>query len=571
MKPTAIIDNELRRDETGVWVRPDAEPFAYTDGLQSEAYLEEVLTAASDLSTGSLELASRIKDWPSEYHLTPARAQLLEGFVYDRSHRVLEVGCGCGAITRFLGETFAEVTAIEGSHARARLARMRTRDLDNVAIVNSPFQEIRFKTRFDMIFCIGVFEYATMFVEGEDPHRKILDYFSGLLAPGGVLVLAIENKLGLKYFASSAEDHSGILYDGIEGYPRHRKGARTFGRRELHDRLREHFPRVDFYYPWPDYKIPSCVISEDLIDRVDVAELVGSFRSRDYGERRRSPLFSEALAWGEIAANGLVPEFAHSFLAVASKSEQASIHLQALGVLYNRQRRPEFATRTTFEEGPGGSLRSVKKRVAGDASHSEGNIRHQECADDWIDGPSLQATMMRRARAHALDLAAILEPSRVWFDELRSSADDAASPRVPGERLDSIWRNCFVVDSACRYIDGEWSWTESLPLDLVVARGLYYFAQSLRGARELNPGISRMRVGELISAAGKVYGLAFDAAGLDRLARFESAFLDQVTGDSGSRYQDVRAVLARRIGQRPRMVPPRLRRILRGIRRRLKP
>ncbi len=573
MKMTSLIENPLRQDDSGVWVRPNARPFVYTDGLESEAYLEKVLAEASDLSAGSAELAARIKDWPSEYHLSPARAQLLRGFNYERAHRVLEVGCGCGAITRFLGETFDSVVAIEGSHARARLARSRTRDLDHVTIVNSPFEEIRFKTRFDMIFCIGVFEYASMFIEGVDPHEKILEYFDGLLTPGGVLVLAIENKLGLKYFCSSAEDHTGVMFDGIEGYPRYRKKARTFGRAELTRRLSGRFPTVDFYYPWPDYKIPSCLISQELIEAVNVAELVGSFRSRDYGDRRRRPLFNEALAWREIAANDLLPSLAHSFLVLASKSEQATTKLESLGLLYSRQRRPEFSTVTRFEQQPGAAVRAIKRRLAGGGSFTEGQLCHRECSDDWIDAPSLQYEMERRARAHDLDFGAIIEPSRVWFDELRDAGSPDSEPKVPGDRVDSIWRNCFVTGGRCRYIDQEWTWTEPLPLWLVVARGLYYFAQSLRDAPALNPRLARMRVGEMITAAARVYGLAIGDAQLRELARFEAAFLDQVTGQKGrTQHDNVVAVLGRRIspaGSRTFADTPG--RAVRWLKRKLKP
>ncbi len=546
MNLNALIENALERDDRGVWVRPGAQPFAYTDGLESEAYMEKVLAAAQDLSSGSAELAARIKDWPSEYHLSPARTQLLKGFNYDRSNRVLEVGCGCGAITRFLGETFDSVVAIEGSHARARLARSRTRDLDHVEIINSPFEELRFNDRFDMIFCIGVFEYASMFVEGHDPHKRILEYFDRLLEPGGVLVLAIENKLGLKYFCSSAEDHSGVMFDGIEGYPRYHRKAKTFGREELRTRLARYFPTIDFYYPWPDYKIPSCLISEKLIEAVDVAELVGSFSSRDYRDRGRLPLFSEALAWPGITSNALLPSLAHSFLVMAAKSDEPATRLDSLGLLYSSQRRPEFSTETRFEKRDSG-VRVIKRRLAGGEHFTEGRLRHSTCSDDWIEAPSLQHEMERRARAHDLDLAAIIEPSRVWFDELNGAA--AGDPAlVPGDRLDSIWRNCFVVEGACRYIDQEWTWTERLPLSLVVARGLYYFAQSLRDAPGLNPQIARMRVRELIMAAAKAYGSALDERQLQEMARFEARFLDQVTGGSGiDRHADVSAALGRKI------------------------
>ena len=37
------------------------------------------------------------------------------------------------------------------------------------------------------------------------------------LTPGGRIVIAIENRLGLKYLAGCAEDHLGTYFSGIQG------------------------------------------------------------------------------------------------------------------------------------------------------------------------------------------------------------------------------------------------------------------------------------------------------------------------------------------------------------------
>ena len=160
MNIQSIVQNELVEDSSSVWLLRGHDKFAYSDGVASERYLKKVLLRSKDLSTRSSELESYITDWSSEYHLTSKRAQLLSGFKFDRTLKVLEVGCGCGAITRYLGETFDSVVSVEGSIARARLARLRTRDLTSVSIVCAPFQEICFSQKFDIIFVIGVFEYS---------------------------------------------------------------------------------------------------------------------------------------------------------------------------------------------------------------------------------------------------------------------------------------------------------------------------------------------------------------------------------------------------------------------------
>ena len=95
--PFHTSKNFWQKHDGSVWQLKGHTTFSYSDGAESERYLDKVFRAATDLSTRSSELESHIKDWPSEYHLTTRRAQLLSGFTFDRSMRVLEVGCGCGA------------------------------------------------------------------------------------------------------------------------------------------------------------------------------------------------------------------------------------------------------------------------------------------------------------------------------------------------------------------------------------------------------------------------------------------------------------------------------------------
>ena len=67
---------------------------------------------------------------------------------------------------------------------------------------------------------------------------EYLEKINRLLKPGGKILIAIENRLGLKYFAGRREDHVGREFVGIEGYP----GidfVETFSKLELEQMLQE--------------------------------------------------------------------------------------------------------------------------------------------------------------------------------------------------------------------------------------------------------------------------------------------------------------------------------------------
>ena len=315
-----VVNSDLIQEESSVWLLKQHGDFGYSDGVESERYLEGVFKNAKDLSSGSNELENYIKDWPSEYHLTVKRAQLFAGFDFDPTLKVLEVGCGCGAITRYLGETFNDVVSIEGSISRARLARLRTKELAGVSIICAPFQEIKFSRKFDIIFCIGVYEYSASFVSGDTPYDAVLSYFSDVLTPNGMVVIAIENQFGLKYFNSSREDHTGTMFEGLEGYHAHGNKVKTFGKHELEDNLRKYFSSIKFYYPYPDYKLPDCVISNDFLSSGLAGELVSQIRSRDYYGEVQS-LWDESSVSLELSKNGMLSFFSNSFLVIAGKLE----------------------------------------------------------------------------------------------------------------------------------------------------------------------------------------------------------------------------------------------------------
>ena len=117
--------------------------------------------------------------------------------------------------------------------------------------------------KFDCITLIGVLEYSNLFIKGDNPPLAMLNKAKQLLRPGGHIIIAIENKLGLKYLAGAPEDHSGVAFFGIEN--KYTKDtAITFGQRELRLLLQQAgLNGAQFFYPFPDYKLPVTIITDN--------------------------------------------------------------------------------------------------------------------------------------------------------------------------------------------------------------------------------------------------------------------------------------------------------------------
>ncbi|MBT5826821.1 MAG: class I SAM-dependent methyltransferase [Gammaproteobacteria bacterium] len=519
-----ITNNDFIQDKSSVWVLKQHEDFAYSDGRDSEKYLEYVFTKADDLSSSSTELESYIKDWPSEYHLTTKRARLFAGFDFDASKKVLEVGGGCGAITRYLGETFNHVVSIEGSINRARLASLRTEGLDSVSIICAPFQEIEFTEKFDIIFCVGVYEYSASFVSGEDPYHSVLNYFSNMLTPDGVIVIAIENQFGLKYFNAAREDHTRTLYEGIEGYHRHGHKVKTFGKYELEDNLKDFFPTIQFYYPYPDYKLPSCIISDDFLSQGHAGELVSQIKSRDYyGELSRP--WNEALVSMELSKNGMLPFFANSFLVFAGKAQLTGISFNQLAITTTSDRVKQFRTQTRIYKDDNGDITVSKKALSGESAVAKDKLTMIESSSAWNDEGSLQSLLYSNCMSKKMSLNEIFLPCKAWVEYLASVAEHSNGEKyLDGHYIDSIFPNIYLESTGITIIDKEWVWEDNIKLNVIVIRAIFIFLDRVDRAKYFSKHLQVRSLRKMIKLIAQSIGITLTKDDFSDFIKLESEY-----------------------------------------------
>jgi SAM-dependent methyltransferase len=525
-----IIKNELIQDDSSVWVLKQHCEFGYSDGVESENYLEHVFMTAKDLSNGSSELEKYIIDWPSEYHLTAKRGQLFAGFDFDPSLKVLEVGCGCGAITRYLGETFSDVVSIEGSINRARLAKLRTKDLSGVSILCAPFQEINFTEKFDIIFCIGVYEYSSAFVDGSTPYDTVLNYFSDILTPNGIVVIAIENQFGLKYFNTAREDHTRELYEGLEGYHVHGDRVKTFGKVELENNLKKYFKNIEFYYPYPDYKLPECIVSDNFLNSSRAGELVSQIRSRDYYGEIPS-LWDESLVSLEIAKNKMLPFFANSFLVFAGKTEIMGVSFDQMAVMRTSQRSEKFRTQTCIYEDTNGKLIVAKKALSGDSIATNGKLDLVESNSFWQDSPSLQTVLYNNSLSTSMDIIEMFLPSKIWLEFLENKSESVNSVKyLEGKYIDCIWGNFYHQSNDDFIIDHEWVWKEKIKFNTIVVRAIFYFLERLHDTSNISKVLKVRSRKKMIMVISESIGVKLDNNDISEFIEFESYFQSLVYG-----------------------------------------
>ena len=320
----------------------------YSDGpIEDEMYEISKDFESKDIN----KIIDDKKEWPILYHYSFQRENIVNWLPIKSTDKVLEVGSGCGAITGALCRKAKSVTSIELSKKRTSINANRHKEADNLVIHVGNFLDIEPKldNDYDYICLIGVFEYGQSYMGTEKPFHKFLEIIKKHVKTQGRIVIAIENKLGLKYFAGCREDHLGTYFSGIESYP---QGGyvRTFSKNGLEKIFKEcQVEEYHFYYPYPDYKFPTTIFSDKRLPIK--GELTNNLRNFD---RERLLLFDEKNAFDGLIEDGLFPIFSNSFLVILGPDVNLDF------IRYSNERKNDYQICTVMKNDENGNRKIYK-------------------------------------------------------------------------------------------------------------------------------------------------------------------------------------------------------------------
>ena len=483
----------------------------YSDGEIEETILKIVQEGKS------LE-ESEDRSFSVLYHLSGVRENILSWYPFRKEASVLEIGAGPGAITSLLCRRCKRVTSVELSERRARINFERNKDFENLTIMVGNLNDMKFPEQFDYVILNGVFEYAGSFTPGEDPYGKFLKRCAAYLKEDGLLLIAIENRLGLKYFAGAPEDHTENYMEGLNSYPDN-SAVRTFSKNEW-ERLCERcqLPWLRFYYPYPDYKFPNEIFTSETLRPDGFGKNVWNFNEK------RLELFDEQEMARTFCREGVMESFMNSFLIEAGHEEQAPGGDEILYAKINSDREERFRIQTVIRRHPDGSMRVVKSPLCEKAAAHllRMHEREEQSARQAEDGQKktilLKGTLLEDGSIvypylEGKNLAQMIEPEassilsacRMLLDLIRESGskDSPEDGTVPPERalggmsyteefsslfgtvrpeeslemvspanIDLIFDNIFPDGDHYKVIDGEWITDTPVPVLFILWRAV---------------------------------------------------------------------------------------------------
>jgi GT2 family glycosyltransferase/SAM-dependent methyltransferase len=484
-------------NQNQVWRRPSYKGIAYNDGDEIETRIGAAIEGAQDISVLSPELRRHCIDWPSLYHLTGSRANLMRPFAqyFTESSTVLEIGAGCGAITRYMGECGAQVLALEGTPRRASIARSRTRNLPNVTVLSERFNDFAPGIQFDVITLIGVLEYANLFTPSDDPHLTMLARVRQLLKPDGLLIIAIENQLGLKYFAGALEDHLGQPMYGVEGRYQPNQ-AQTFGFKAIKALLHEAgFAQQQFMSPLPDYKLPSSIVTQSGLANATFDSSAFAWQgARSDPQLPQLTNFALELAWPEIDKNGLALDMANSFLIAAkSTAGQQIIDPSILAFHYSANRLPQFCKQTLFVQKGNDIELHVSHMLESPDVTVQGEVLNQhigQSVQPYVQGEPLSKRFVKLVTQDNWSSAQLQEYLQTWLAALQKHINHLGShldleqatlnTLLPGGCIDCVAQNIIMREGqAFENIDQEWTCVHPVVFGHLIFRQAWMLLQSV--------------------------------------------------------------------------------------------
>lgn len=197
---------------------------------------------------------------------------------------------------------------------------------------------LRNKAGFDYIIAIAELENTT------NP-REILIKWRLLLKDNGILLLATDNRLGIRYICGDQDPFTGKCFDGLENYARYnRRDLKTLqGRCYAEYEWKEMLEQAGFYKHksysvLPDYESTQLIYAEDYLPNEELSmRYIPMYRHPD------TVFLHEGLVYNTLISSGLFHKMANSYLFECALDGKYS-NVKHVTLSMDRGREAAFAT-----------------------------------------------------------------------------------------------------------------------------------------------------------------------------------------------------------------------------------
>lgn len=379
------------------------------------------------------------------------------------------------------------------------LTEILSKKVETLITAGNKLDDIKSNEKFDYITLIGSLPYVAK--ENNIKSSEVIKRASEFLKPDGKLLIAVDNKFGIRYFVGNPEPFLNKKFVSLLNYNNEEEKIETYTRQKLISILDENgFKGKNFYYPLPDFRVPNVIFSDlELPNYTNIAKY------RPYHTEKSDILVDEIDLFREILKTdeSLFTFFANAYFIEASKEKNEHSYKY---ISYNNIRKCDYQLITKIGEN------YVEKDIVTEKaiSHYEQikeNIellksRNINTVDEIYNG-KIRSKYINQECMLATVLTKLLEEEKQeefynildkYYEILKKSSDkmneeeinvfDKYSIEISLELKQNLnfiqnglWdmtlKNCFYIDDDFYFFDQEWK-EKNLPVEYILYRAIMY-------------------------------------------------------------------------------------------------
>lgn len=416
------------------------------------------------------------------FEMSELRENILKWYPFKENSTVLEIGANTGEITGILTKKCNEVYSVEENKEKREKISKRYSGKENLKIL-SKIEEIPENKKFDYITFIGTLENVKNITEELISVRKYLNL-------DGIILLAIDNKLGFKYLTKKTEENSDILVE-----------RKLYDLEELTSKIEEAgFKNKKMYYPMPDYKLPNVIftdkrpLTKDELSRNIVYYDEETIKFFDENELYRRVLKENGENFPYIANSFFVEIFNNEFIdnniKLVTFSNMRKDKYRVMTVM-----KDEFVYKYAENKESREHLNNIKKvieilkksKLNTLDSYNDESIISKYTSEKTVDKIIIELlkedkkqeaiSLMKNFKQELLNKLEKTTEEKNVFDKYNVSYDKEEMSNIIFVKYglwDAIFQNCFYIDNQFYFYDQEWK-EENVPIDFILYRAVKYF------------------------------------------------------------------------------------------------
>ena len=419
---------------------------------------------------------------------------ILNWYPFQKKQDILEIGGNSGVLSNLFSERCNKVTTIEPN--KENLEKISKKE--NIEVIQTTLNNLKLSNKYDIITLIGTTERIKEVIGENLSLAEIIKILEKYLKPNGKILIATDNKFGLKFFAGNPEKILNKKFESLIGYNNETEKIETFTKSRLERILKELGYNTRFYYPLPDYKLPNVIFSDDQLPKYNSVD-----KYNPYYTEKSDIIINEIDVFREILKNdeNMFTFFANSFLVEGECNKEYKY------ISFNNLRKEKYQLITKIAD------TYVEKQIANENSkqHYENIKNNMKILEangidvlDYVENEKIKSRYIEQKYLLNNVLTEKLENhNQEEFENILNQYIDIINKNsyketdynktvfakynvdIENKQIieklhflknglwDMTFKNCFLLDDKFLFFDQEWN-EENLPAEYIVYRAILY-------------------------------------------------------------------------------------------------